>query len=170
MQTESPYLQRTSCTYPEEISHTKMLLFSTEVFVSDIYNVNVPLIYTIFTWMQHKPDLRQPSKQHICQGKMYSFKSKATCWDIFCQELDIVNAQNISESIFFYQLVSTSPSTMPAFTTGAFTFLTLSAITSSLFTVIQQHIRSIHCTGYTTVFKLPHSCFWRDPYHAMNMH
>jgi len=46
---ESPYVQRTSCTYPEEISHTKMLLFSIEVFVSDIYNVNVPLIYTIFT-------------------------------------------------------------------------------------------------------------------------
>jgi hypothetical protein len=46
---ESLYLQRTSCTYPEDISHIKMLLFSTEVFVSDMYHVNVPLIYTIFT-------------------------------------------------------------------------------------------------------------------------
>jgi hypothetical protein len=46
---EFPYLQRTNCTYPKEISHTKMLLFSTEVSVSDTCNVNCSTnVYQIY--------------------------------------------------------------------------------------------------------------------------
>jgi hypothetical protein len=37
---ECPYVERTNYKHPEEISHTEMPLISTEIFVSDIRNVN----------------------------------------------------------------------------------------------------------------------------------
>ena len=170
---ESPYLQRTNCTHPERISHTKMLLFSTEVFVSDKHNVHCSTnIYHIYlnatrTWI-HTTLI----KTHLPR-RMYSFKCKTTCWEIFYFELVIVNAQNISDSSTFTNWCQ------PLHVQGTQSVhlcnwcLQLPHTICYHFQPLHCHSATyqiFHCTGYTALFKLPHSCFWWDPYHAMITH